>query len=472
MTFVATNPADGSHLGSYEEHSEAQIDQALDLAHNAFQAWRSRPVAERADLLTSLAATLRSRKPELALLASQEMGKPIRESEAEVEKSAAFCEYYAERAESLLAPRTIEGGAEENYVRFEPVGAVLAVMPWNFPYVQVFRFAPPALVAGNVALLKHASNVPGCALAIEDVFREAGFPQGVFQSLLVTPDKVERILSDDRVAGVALTGSDRAGSAVASIAGRALKRSVMELGGSDPFIVLEDADLDAAAVEGCRGRNINAGQACIASKRFIVVESVADEFEEKFISAVANLKVGDPMDPDTDIGPMARADLVQGLRRQVDASTAAGAELAVGGFDDGEGRECFVSPMVLTGVTPEMSVFTEETFGPVAAVIRVGSEEQAIALANQSRYGLGASIWTNDRDRARRVADQIDAGMVFVNSIVFSDARLPFGGKKRSGYGRELGEFGIQEFVDIKSVALHAAPSQLATSSGSTATAK
>jgi succinate-semialdehyde dehydrogenase/glutarate-semialdehyde dehydrogenase len=396
------------------------------------------------------------------------MGKPIKESEAEVEKSATFCEYYAARAEDLLKPLQLEGGGIENYIRYEPVGPVLAVMPWNFPYVQVFRFAPPTLVAGNVALLKHASNVPGCAVAIEEIFADAGFPNGVFQTLLTGTDAVDRILSDERVAGVALTGSDRAGSAVASIAGRELKRSVMELGGSDPFIVLDDADLNAAAFEGCRGRNINAGQACIAAKRFIVMESVADEFEAKLAGAVGLLKVGDPLDPSTDVGPMARRDLVDGLKRQVEESQRAGAELAIGGFDDDE-ASCFVWPIVLTGVTTEMPVFTEETFGPVAAVTRVATEADAIALANQTRYGLGASIWTNDDARARRVADQVDAGMVFINSIVFSDARLPFGGMKRSGYGRELGEFGIREFVHVKSVALHAVlavPGGVFTSSG------
>jgi succinate-semialdehyde dehydrogenase / glutarate-semialdehyde dehydrogenase len=459
MTFTAINPADGSVLGTYEEHTEEQVHAALDRAHAAFLAWRERPITERAALLTKLAEALRARQPELARLATQEMGKPIKESEAEVEKSAAFCEYYADHAEELLRPRRIDGGAVENYVQFEPIGAVLAVMPWNFPYVQVFRFAPPALVAGNVALLKHASNVPGCAVAIEALFADAGFPEGVFQTLLTGTGAVEGILADPRVAGVALTGSDRAGSAVASIAGRELKRSVMELGGSDPFVVLEDADLDAAAVQGCRGRNINAGQACIASKRFIVVESVADEFERKFVDAVQRLKVGDPSDPATDVGPLARRDLVAALQRQVTESVVAGAELTAGGFDHPEG-ECFVSPIVLTGVTAEMAVFTEETFGPVAAIIRAADEEEAITLANSTRYGLGASVWTNDRDRARRVAGRIDAGMVFVNSIVFSDARLPFGGTKRSGYGRELGDFGIQEFVDVKSIALHASPTE------------
>jgi succinate-semialdehyde dehydrogenase/glutarate-semialdehyde dehydrogenase len=331
------------------------------------------------------------------------------------------------------------------------------VMPWNFPYVQVFRFAPPALAAGNVALLKHASNIPGCAVMIEEVFQAAGFPDGVFQTLLVGSGAVEGILSDPRVRGVALTGSDGAGSKVAAVAGRTLKPSVMELGGSDPFVVLQDADLRAAAIEGCRGRNINAGQACIAAKRFIVVDSVADEFEALLAEAAAGLKVGDPLEADTDVGPLARPDLVDDLRRQVEASTAAGAELLVGGFD-ADGPGCFVRPIVLTGVTPDMPVFREETFGPVAAITRARDEPEAIALANQTPYGLGASIWTNDLDRGRRVAERIEAGMVFVNSIVFSDARLPFGGMKRSGYGRELGEDGIREFVDVKSVALHGRP--------------
>jgi succinate-semialdehyde dehydrogenase/glutarate-semialdehyde dehydrogenase len=456
MSLIAVNPADGRELGRFEEASAAELEAALTSAHDAFAAWRRRPVAERAALLGALAGALRQRAPELARQATLEMGKPIREAEAEVEKSAAFCEYYAANAERLLAAQRIEAGGVENYVRFEPLGIVLAVMPWNFPYVQVFRFAPPALAAGNVALLKHASNIPHCARLIEEVFLAAGFPAGVFQTLLVGSSAVEGILADPRVRGVALTGSDGAGSQVAAVAGRTLKPSVMELGGSDPFVVLEDADLRQAAAEGCRGRNINAGQACIAAKRFIVVDAVADEFEAALVDAVGALRVGDPLDPATDVGPLARADLVEELRRQVEASTAAGAELRVGGFDP-DGPGCFVRPIVLTGVTADMPVFREETFGPVAAVTRVADEAEAIALANDSEFGLGASIWTRDLDRARRVAEQIEAGMVFVNSIVFSDARLPFGGMKRSGYGRELGEFGIREFVEVKSVALHAA---------------
>jgi succinate-semialdehyde dehydrogenase/glutarate-semialdehyde dehydrogenase len=455
MPLTAINPADGSELGRYDEASAEEVAAAIERAQSAFLAWRERPLAERCELLRSLAATLRANKEDLARQATLEMGKILREAEGEVEKSAVFCEYYADQAERLLAPDVIEdGGALENYVRYEPLGVVLAVMPWNFPYVQVFRFAPPALAAGNVALLKHASNIPGCATKIEEVFREAGFPEGVFQTLLVGSSAVEGILSDARVRGVALTGSEDAGSKVAAVAGRNLKRSVMELGGSDPFIVLEDADLDAAAREGCRGRNINAGQACIASKRFIVVESVADEFERKLTEAVAALKVGDPLDPATDVGPLARPDLVDDLRRQVEQSAAAGATVATGGFD-GDGPGCFVEPIVITGVTPEMPVFREETFGPVAAVVRVADADEAVEVANDSDFGLGASVWTNDLERGKEIAARVESGMVFVNSIVFSDARLPFGGMKRSGYGRELGDYGIREFVDVKSVAVH-----------------
>jgi succinate-semialdehyde dehydrogenase / glutarate-semialdehyde dehydrogenase len=457
MSLTAINPTDGSELGRFDELSPEQVSAAIERAHAAFGEWRERPLAERCDLLRSLAATLRSNKADLAREATLEMGKILREAEGEVEKSAAFCEYYADNAERLLAPQVIDdGGALENYVLYEPLGVVLAVMPWNFPYVQVFRFAPPALVAGNVALLKHASNIPGCATKIEDVFREAGFPEGVFQTLLVGSGAVEGILSDDRVRGVALTGSEGAGSKVAAVAGRNLKRSVLELGGSDPFIVLDDADLDAAAREGCRGRNINAGQACIASKRFIVVDAVADEFEQKLTEAVSALTVGDPLAPTTDVGPLARPDLVDDLRRQVEDSTEAGAAVATGGFDvDGSG--CFVKPIVMTGVTADMPVFREETFGPVAAVVRVADQDEAIAVANDSDFGLGASVWTNDLERGKQVAARVESGMVFVNSIVFSDARLPFGGVKRSGYGRELGDWGIHEFVDAKSIAVHGA---------------
>jgi succinate-semialdehyde dehydrogenase / glutarate-semialdehyde dehydrogenase len=453
MSIESINPATGEQVASFEEAGAADVEAALARAEAAFGAWRERPVAERADLFGELASTLRANAEELAGLVTLEMGKVLAESRGEVEKCAIFCDYIAANGAEMLAPRTIPGGNDENYVRFEPLGAILAVMPWNFPYVQVFRFAPAALTAGNVALLKHASNVPQCALAIERMFAEAGFPEGVFQTLLVGPGAVEGIIADRRVRGVTLTGSDLAGSKVAALAGRELKTAVMELGGSDPFVVLDDADVDLAVAEGTRARNINAGQACISAKRFIVTEAVADEFEAKLAESVGALVVGDPTDPATQVGPLARPDLVDTLRAQVEDSLAAGAEALVGGFEhDGPGT--FVDPLVLTGVEPGMRVFREETFGPVAAVVRVPDEEAAIATANDSDFGLGASVFSQDVERAKRVAARIDAGMIFINTIVVSDPRLPFGGVKRSGFGRELGEWGVHEFVDVKSVAV------------------
>ncbi len=457
MTLISMNPATGEELDRYREASAAEVAATLDKAQAAFDRWRVTPIENRAELFGELAAVLRANKDELAELATLEMGKILSESAAEVEKSAGFCEYYAARAPEYLASHRIEGGQLENWVRYDPIGIVLAIMPWNFPYVQVFRFGPAAIVAGNVAVLKHSPNVPQCALKIEEMFRHAGFPEGVFQTLLVEPPAVEAILEDPRVQGVTLTGSPRAGSSVASIAGRELKTSVMELGGSDPFIVLEDADIAAAASEGSRSRNINAGQACIAAKRFIVLDSVADAFEQALASEVAALTVGDPCDPDTDVGPLARQDLVDTLRSQVEDSTARGAVVKVGGFDwDGGGS--FVRPLVLTHVSPEMRVFREETFGPLSVVIRVPDESAAIAVANDNAYGLGASVWTRDTERGKRLAEQLDVGMVFVNEIVVSDARLPFGGFKRSGYGRELGEWGIREFTGLKAIAVSESP--------------
>jgi succinate-semialdehyde dehydrogenase/glutarate-semialdehyde dehydrogenase len=457
MTLIATNPADGSELARFEEPSPEELEGKLAKAQAAYLDWRERPLSERAALVEKVATALRDNAEDLARLATAEMGKVLKESRGEVEKSAWFCEWYAERAEELLAPRLIEGGQLENWVRYDPLGVLLAVMPWNFPYVQVFRFAPPALVAGNVIVLKHASNVPQCALRIEQLFLEAGFPEGVFQTLLIGSKSVEKVLSDPRVQGVTLTGSEAAGSSVASIAGRELKTSVMELGGSDPFIVLDDADVRSAAAEGAKSRFTNAGQACINAKRFIVVDAVADAFEQALIDEVAQLRVGDPTDPDTTTGPLARLEFVDTLREQVQDSIAAGATLRIGGFAD-DPASAFVEPIVLTGVGRDMRVFREETFGPVAAIVRVPDEEAAIELANDSDYGLGASVWTADLDRGRRVAARVEAGMVFVNAQVVSDARLPFGGVKRSGYGRELGEWGIREFTDVKSVAIVASP--------------
>jgi succinate-semialdehyde dehydrogenase/glutarate-semialdehyde dehydrogenase len=455
MTLIAVNPATGEELARFDEASPAEIDAALARSHETFLAWRRVPLAERAAKVAGVAAVLREHKEELARLASLEMGKVRNEALGEVEKSAGFCEYYAENAEAFLSPERIEGGQLENWVTYEPLGTVLAVMPWNFPYVQVFRFAPAMLVAGNTVVLKHASNVPQCALRIQEIFEEAGLPAGAFQTLLVGSGAVEGILTDKRIQGVTLTGSEGAGSQVASVAGRELKTSVMELGGSDPFIVLPDADVRQAAELGCKSRFTNTGQACINAKRFIVLEEVADAFEEALVEEVAKLRVGDPLSGDTDIGPLARQEFVDTLREQVEDSIGEGAVLRTGGFDwDGPGA--YVRPVVLTGVTAGMRVFREETFGPVAAVVRVPDEATAIALANDSDYGLGASVWTSDLERGRRVAEQVESGMVFVNAVVVSDARLPFGGMKRSGYGRELGVWGIREFTDVKSIAIEA----------------
>jgi succinate-semialdehyde dehydrogenase/glutarate-semialdehyde dehydrogenase len=373
------------------------------------------------------------------------------EAEGEVEKCAWTAAWIADNAARLLADEPIESTATHSYVRYQPLGVVLAVMPWNFPFWQAFRAGLPALAAGNVMLLKHASNVPQAALAIEEVFREAGVPEGVFQTLLIGPATVERIVSDRRVAGVTLTGSEAAGAQVAATAGKALKKSVLELGGSDPFIVLADADVATAATVACRARNQNNGQSCIAAKRFIVVEDVADDFEKRFVSAVGALKVGDPMDRGNQVGPLARADLIDALERQVRESVGMGAKVLTGGKRlAGSGN--YYEPTVLGGVRADMPVFREETFGPVAALIRVKDAEEALAVANDSDFGLGSCIWTADVDAARRMAERVEAGMVFINGMVASDARLPFGGVKRSGYGKELSEIGIREFTNAQTV--------------------
>jgi succinate-semialdehyde dehydrogenase/glutarate-semialdehyde dehydrogenase len=454
MTLISTNPATGAELGRFDEATPAQVDAAVDRAQAAFAGWRDRPLAERSALVGGLAGTLRSHAEELAALATAEMGKILGEAAAEVEKSAGFCEYYAEQAERMLAPERIEGGQLENWIHHVPLGPIVAVMPWNFPYVQVFRFAPAMLVAGNVVLLKHAPNVSGCAVRIAELFAEAGFPEGTFQTVLSDVDAVEQMLRDPRVRGVTLTGSERAGSSVAAIAGRELKSSVLELGGSDPFVVLEDADVDRAAAAAVTSRFTNAGQACINAKRLIVVEQVADAFEQAVMDRTAALRVGDPTDPETQIGPLAQPRFAEVLKGQVEDSVAAGAQLRTGGFREGS----WVDPIVLTGVDRSMRVFREETFGPVAAIARVADEEAAIALANDSDFGLGASVWTADLERGHRVGARIEAGMVFVNAVVVSDARLPFGGTKRSGYGRELGPWGMREFTEVRSIAIAPAP--------------
>ena len=449
--FQAVDPATEEVIATYEPFSPAQVEAALEAAAQAFARWRRTPVAERAAAVRALAGVLRARRDEWALLITREMGKPIVEAEAEIEKCAWNCEYFAEHGPGFLTDLPVPTEARESYVAFDPLGVVLAIMPWNFPFWQVFRFLAPALVAGNTAVLKHAANVPGCALAIEEAVRQAGLPDGVLRTLLISTAEVEPVIADRRIAAVTLTGSSVAGEAVAAAAGKRIKKQVLELGGSDPFIVLADADLDAAARTAARARNQNSGQSCIAAKRFLVEEPVAEAFLERFVAAVTALRVGDPRDRATNVGPLARADLRESLARQVEASRARGARLVVGGAPL-PGRGFFYQPTILDGVSPEMPAFCEETFGPVAAVIRVRDAEEAIALANASDYGLGATLWTQNLARARQLARQIEAGVVFVNGMVASDPRLPFGGIKRSGYGRELGVFGIREFTNIKTV--------------------
>jgi succinate-semialdehyde dehydrogenase/glutarate-semialdehyde dehydrogenase len=448
---LSINPATERELARFEEHSPAEVDRALAAARREFKAWREQPFSRRAGLMTAAATYLRKHKARLSGLITAEMGKPIGEAEAEVEKCAWACDYFAESAEQMLADQPVASSASLSYVRFQPLGVILAVMPWNFPLWQVFRFAAPTLMAGNTAILKHASNVPQCSLAIQQVFDEVGFPKGVFQSLLVGGAAVASIIEDERIAAVSLTGSDVTGTQIASVSGRVLKKSLLELGGSDPFIVLEDADLDAAALTGRNARFMNAGQSCIAAKRFIVVESVGEAFEQKLAAAVTALKLGDPSDPGTQVGPLARRDLVENLDKQVRKSVSEGARVLVGG-EPRKGAGYFYQPTVLAGVTRRMPVFREETFGPVASVIRVKSEAEAVEVANDTAYGLGAAVFTRNTDRGRRLAQEIEAGSVFINGQVSSDPRLPFGGVKRSGYGRELSEYGIREFTNIQTI--------------------
>ena len=445
------NPHSGKLIRSYESETDEIVRGRLQAAAEAFQEWKSTTFPERAQRLRAAAEVLRNGKEALAELMADEMGKPIRDGLAEVRKCADCCDYYAENAHRFLQKQLVESDAHESYVAYDPLGVILAIMPWNFPFWQVFRFAAPALMAGNAGVLKHASNVSGCALAIENVFREAGFPEHLFSTLLVESARVEMLIRSPLISAVTLTGSTPAGRSVAGIAGSELKKSVLELGGSDAYLVLEDANLDLAVDTCVKSRLINAGQSCIAAKRFIVVEPLREAFEERYVERFRAIRHGDPRDPDTDIGPMARTDLRDEVHQQVMKSVAQGARLLVGGVvPDGPGA--YYPATVLAGVKPGMVAFDEEIFGPVAAIIEADDEGHAIALANQSVFGLGAALFTADKARADRIARQIEAGSVFVNALVKSDPRLPFGGIKQSGYGRELSWFGIQEFVNIKTV--------------------
>ncbi|WP_121822288.1 NAD-dependent succinate-semialdehyde dehydrogenase [Halostella salina] len=448
----AINPATGERIATYESDTAADVEEALSSADAAFEEWSDRPLREREELIASAADVLRENKREYAELMTEEMGKPVSQAISEVEKCAWVCDHYAEHASAYLQPEGHPSPAGSNVETvYQPLGAVLAVMPWNFPFWQVFRFAAPYLTAGNVGLLKHASNVPGCARAIEDVLREAGYPEGVFQTLLVGSDAVDDVLADDRVRAATLTGSGPAGSAVASTAGEHIKKTVLELGGSDPFVVLDDADLDDAAETGAWARNLNGGQSCIAAKRFVVHTAVYDEFVDRLVDEVEALTVGDPTDEATDVGPQASADLMADLHEQVEASIDAGATVLTGGGPmDRDGA--YYEPTVLADVPEGCPADSEELFGPVAAVFEVADEEAAVEKANETPFGLGASVWTEDRDRGRRVAREIDAGCTYVNQLVKSDPRVPFGGVGISGYGRELSGAGIREFVNRKTL--------------------
>jgi succinate-semialdehyde dehydrogenase/glutarate-semialdehyde dehydrogenase len=451
MPIASINPATGETLQTFDAHSPAEVERRLALAARTFAEWRRVSMDERAARMRRAGEILEQRKQEFGRLMTIEMGKPIGPGVAEAEKCALACRFYADHAAEFLAPEPVKTDASESLVRFDPIGAVLAVMPWNFPFWQVIRFAAPALMAGNVGLLKHASNVPRCALAIEGIFRDAGFPEGAFQVLLVGSDAVAKLIEDPRIAAVTLTGSEAAGVSVARAAGAQIKKSVLELGGSDPFIVMPSADLAKAADTAARARTVNNGQSCIAAKRFIVHERVAGEFERLFVEKMRSLRVGDPLDPKTEIGPLATPAIRDEVHDAVRRSVAAGARLALGG-EPQPGKGNFYPPTVLADVPLDSPAAKEEIFGPVAAVFRVKDAGEAIAVANSSRFGLGASAWTNDPAERDRFAAEIESGSVFINGMVKSDPRLPFGGVKKSGYGRELSVQGIREFVNVKTV--------------------
>ena len=453
--FTSMDPATEQEIESFDITDDAGIDAALETAWHASRGWRRRTYDERGRVLRETARLLRSEVATHAATMTAEMGKPILEARAEVEKCAFVCEYFAEQAGTFLADETAPSDSPASFVTFDPLGILLACMPWNFPYWQVFRCIAPALAAGNCVVLKHASNVTRCGLRIEDVLREAGAPDGVFTMLVLPSAEVARLIADPRIAAVSLTGSTGAGRSVAAVAGEHVKKCVLELGGSDAFIVLEDADVDAAAEVGARSRLQNAGQSCISAKRFIVVDSVADEFEERLVERARAIRVGDPTAEETQMGPLARADLRESIERQLRESVARGAQLRTGGTRPPRSG-FFLEPAVLTRCDVGMPAFIEETFGPLAAVTRVRDEDEAVEVANHSEFGLGGNVWTRDTGRGVRMAHRLETGGVFINGMTHSDPRLPFGGVRGSGYGRELHRFGIQEFVDIKTVWLPA----------------
>ena len=451
MAIATVNPATGETLKTFDPLSDQQIEEKLQRSAEAAEKNRRRSFAERSSRMRKAAELLERRQRDLGGLITTEMGKPVKAAAAEVAKCALVCRYYADNAQKFLSDEPVKTEAEQTFIRYEPIGPVLAVMPWNFPFWQVFRFAAPALMAGNVGLLKHASNVPQSALAIETLLRDAGFTDGEFQTLLITSDQVQKVLDDPRVKAATLTGSEPAGASVASTAAKHIKKSVLELGGSDPFVVMPSANLEDAVSTAVKARIVNNGQSCIAAKRFIVHEKIADEFEKRFVAAMQALKIGDPMDESVDIGPLAMPQIIDDIDKQVQRSVAAGAKLLTGGKRVGT-RGNFYAPTVLINIPHDAPAACEETFGPVASVFRIRNADEAIHLANDTKFGLGASVWTTDRDEAARLIDGIETGQVFVNAMVASDPRVPFGGVKHSGFGRELGVYGIREFVNIKTV--------------------
>jgi len=448
MEFTSTNPYNEDIIGRHFAHTKDETVALLTKSQSAFESWRKVPIPERAKLMYRAGQVLRENVESYAEMITLEMGKPISESRGEVNKCALVCDYYAEHTQAFLADEIIESDAQLSFVKHEPIGTVLAIMPWNFPFWQVFRFAAPTLMAGNTGILKHASNVLGCAKMIEEVFTKAGFPAGVFQNLIFDHDQTESIIAHDAIKAVTLTGSERAGKAVASLSGKYLKKSLMELGGNNAFIVWKDADLDQSVKTAVTARMMNCGQSCIAAKRFILVDEIYDEFVSKFIEAVKNLKSGDPKDKETQIGTMARKDLAEELQSQVKKSIAAGAKLLLGGDQD----NCYHEPTILGDVKPGMPAFDEETFGPLAAMIRAKNEQDAFRLSELSIYGLGVTVCTTDIKKALSMSDQVSDGAYFINELVKSDPRLPFGGTKKSGYGRELAKDGMMEFINRKTV--------------------